>query len=527
PSPAKATGVSLSCLVNASVTVVPEGNDPGQLPNHIYVFGGFHMYTDEVYNDLYRLNVAEMKWEDVIYLKGVRPSKRINHSASLWNRDKLIIFGGTDDEDQYCDDIVILDLTSMTWERPEVFGYYPKGRKKHSATIHNDKLYIVGGYSDSEETAGAVSSEVNCLNLQTWTWEPPISLVPRHSHVSFIFRNRLYIYGGYNEEMDREKSLVIMDINTRHVSKIEITSDSGPEMNAGEHFAQIYGNQLVVVVTQCIKHGAQDVSIGVWSLDLDSFHWHKFEDGDRLVQGNWHCFAMAENSSRFFLFGVDEKESDEYFSNVLSIDLQEYGISSIPPPTIGWDFQQLMNDKNTSDFIVRSDEENSPSIHVHKIILLARWPHFANMCNSGMTESHTKSLIIPEPYSTVQAFIYFLYTDTLDKSLPVDTIADLMVLGNMYLISRLTSLCCARLQMKFDTENVARIYHCASVAGARALKKRAMRFINNNFGPVSKTRGFRTLPQEILFDSLESLPEKAKISKAEMPYCQDIDFKLN
>ncbi|CAG8491962.1 3648_t:CDS:1 [Diversispora eburnea] len=512
PYPTKTTGISLSCLVNATATVVPNFKDDTQLPEHVYIFGGFHMYTDEVYNDLYRLNVAEMRWESMIYLKGKSPSKRLNHSASLWNQDKLIIFGGTDEEDQYCDDLIILDLNSMTWERPEISGFRPKGRAKHSATIYQDKLYIVGGNSIDDNDQSLVSTEVNCLNLLNWTWENPINLVPRHSHVSFIYRNRLYLYGGYNEDMDREKSLVIMDLITKNVSKIEITSDSCPEMNAGEHFTQMYGNQLVVVVTRCIKHGAQEVSIGIWTLDLDTFHWHKFEDGDRFIQGNWHYFAMAENSSRFFLFGVDERESDEYFSTVLTIDLQEYGMTRVPPPSIGFDFQQLMNDGTSSDFTIRSNDESSPVIYVHKIILLARWSHFSNMVNSGMTESHTSSLTIPEPYPTVLAFISFLYTDTLDSELSVDTVADLMVLGNMYLISRLTSLCCAHLQSKFDIENVAKIYHSASVAGAHALKKRAMRFINRNFGPVSKTSGFRYLPQEILFDFLDNLPEKAKIS---------------
>ncbi|CAG8590646.1 17244_t:CDS:1 [Funneliformis caledonium] len=510
PYPTKATGVSLSCLVNASVTVVPNYND-NKPPNYVYVFGGFNLYTDEVYNDLYRLNVSEMKWEDVIYLKGVRPSKRTNHSASLWNQDKIIIFGGTDEQDQNCNDIVILDLKTMTWERPEVNGYIPLGRAKHSANIHNDKLYIVGGYYISEEEENSVSSDVNCLNLQTWTWEDPITLIPRHSHVSFIYQNRLHVYGGYNEEMDREKSLVILDLQTQQVSKIEITSDSGPEMN-GQHFAQLYWNRLVVVVTQSLKVEAQEGSIGVWALDLNSFQWHQFEDGDRFVQGNWHYFAMAENCPRFFLFGIDEKESDEYFSNVLSVDLQEYGISRIPPPTIGWDFAQLLNDVNTSDFTIKSNEEDSPVIHVHRIILLARWPHFGNMINSGMTESFNSTLTIPEPYDIVQAFISYLYTDIIEGQLLIDTVADLMVLGNMYLIPRLTSLCCARLQENISIENVAKIYQSASVAGAHPLKKRSMRFINTNFGPVSKTQGFRTLPKEILFDFLDSLPEKAKIS---------------
>ncbi|CAG8793528.1 10309_t:CDS:1, partial [Acaulospora morrowiae] len=116
PYPTKATGARLNCLVNATVTVVPNFEDDSQLTNYVYVFGGFHMYTDEVYNDLYRLNVSEMKWEDMIYLKGKSPSKRINHSASLWNKDKLIIYGGTDEEDMHCDDVVILDLKSMSWE---------------------------------------------------------------------------------------------------------------------------------------------------------------------------------------------------------------------------------------------------------------------------------------------------------------------------------------------------------------------------------------------------------------------------
>lgn len=513
PYPTKATGVSLSCscLVNASVTVVPNYDDDKQPPNYVYVFGGFNLYTDEVYNDLYRLNVSEMKWEDVIYLKGSRPSKRTNHSASLWNQDKIIIFGGTDEQDQNCNDVVILDLKTMTWERPEVDGHVPLGRARHSASIYNDKLYIVGGYyTNSEEERNSVSPDVNCLNLQTWTWEEPITLIPRHSHDSFIYQNRLYVYGGYNEEMDREKSLVILDLQTQQVSKIEITSDSGPEMN-GQHFAQIYWNRLVVVVTQSLKVEAQEGSIGVWALDLDSFQWHQIEDGDRFVQGNWHYFAMAENCPRFFLFGIDEKESDEYFSNVLSIDLQEYGMSRIPPPTIGLDFAQLLNDSTTSDFTIKSNEDG-PVIHVHRIILLARWPHFGNMINSGMTESFNSTLTIPEPYAIVQAFVYYLYTDIIERQLPIYTVADLMVLGNMYLIPRLTSLCCALLQENISIGNVAKIYHCASVAGAHALKKRSMRYINTNFGPVSKTQGFRSLPKEILFDFLDSLPEKAKIS---------------
>jgi hypothetical protein len=43
-----------ACLVNASVTYV--GND------HIYAFGGFDQYTDEVYNHVLRLDLKAKQW---------------------------------------------------------------------------------------------------------------------------------------------------------------------------------------------------------------------------------------------------------------------------------------------------------------------------------------------------------------------------------------------------------------------------------------------------------------------------------
>ncbi|CAG8473683.1 6927_t:CDS:1 [Paraglomus occultum] len=508
PRPTETTGVSLGCLVNASVTVVPNKDDPQHPPNYIYLFGGFDQYTDEVYNDLYRLNVAEMKWEDVIYVKGKRPSKRNDHSASLWNGNKLVIFGGMDDEDEYCNDVVILDLETMTWERPEVRGYIPQGRAKHSATIYNDKLYIVGGHSAD---GIIVSEDVNCLDLETWTWEPPFAFEPRHSHYSFIFNNKLCLYGGYTEDLDREKSLTMMDLDTKTVSKIDITSASAPG-TAGQHFAQLCGDRLVVVVTECVKHGLLQVSTGAWALDMNTFEWRQYLGDEQIIQGNWHYFAMGENNQCLFLFGNGDKDEEHYLSCVLSVDLQEYGLVHIQPPTIGMDLGQLFNELAVSDFTLRSLEKDAPPIYCHKIILLARWAHFAKMLNSGMIESFSNTFTIPEPYSTVRAFIYYLYTDTLEDYLPVDTIADLMALGNLYLLPRLVSLCSSRIHQKIDVEHVARIYHRATMAGENGLKKRALRFMDMNFGRVSKTEGFRTLPKEVLFDFYDSLPERAKIS---------------
>ena len=64
--PFRATGDTLACLVGASMTVVGQS---------VLVFGGFHQYTDDVYNDLYQLTVqnGRYKWTNLLYIKGNRP----------------------------------------------------------------------------------------------------------------------------------------------------------------------------------------------------------------------------------------------------------------------------------------------------------------------------------------------------------------------------------------------------------------------------------------------------------------------
>ena len=54
PKVTRTLGQRPACLVNASVTFC--GN------NHIYAFGGFDQYTDEVYNHVLRLDLVTHQW---------------------------------------------------------------------------------------------------------------------------------------------------------------------------------------------------------------------------------------------------------------------------------------------------------------------------------------------------------------------------------------------------------------------------------------------------------------------------------
>ncbi|KAG0287814.1 hypothetical protein BGZ96_008299 [Linnemannia gamsii] len=531
----------------------------------LYVFGGFHQYTDAVNNDLYRLDVETMVWEKLIYTKGEPPSKRNDHSASLWGDDRIVIFGGSDERNQYCNDVHILNVRTLTWETPEVTGAIPIGRVKHSGTIVDDKLYISGGCLDQE----GVSQELLCLDLLTWEWNEPIDFVARYTHTLFEFRNKLFAYGGYNEEMDRTEVIAYMDLETNQVTRVSVSDDIAPNV-AAQQFSQVCGRHLVVIISQGLRYELQKFTGGIWTLDLECFQWTKHDDWKILGENHtWHYFSMERDGDQFYMIG-DINESDEYFKQVLTIDMREYGSFQEPHVAIGQELGRLLQDQMaladfriictgtdaqanaavqvvdpSTDYYPHSDTSgdndmmidaqpimvqrirsqrqtpsstraNSPQqepILCHKLILMARWPHFASMVQSGMLEAQTSILTLPEPYETVKGFVDYLYTDSIE-GMSTDTIADLLVMGSMYVMRRLVHLCSAALHQQIDIETVSRIYHRAGLSGQVGLRQRALKFMFRNYGPVSKTIGFRSLPKEALFDFWDSTPEGAVINIA-------------
>ncbi|KAG2213029.1 hypothetical protein INT47_011178 [Mucor saturninus] len=501
----RTTGESLASLVGASLTTVGDT---------VYVFGGFDQYTDEIYNKLYKLDYNDAcKWTQVIYTKGEPPAKRNDHSATLWNSDKLVIFGGNSEEDIHFNDVSVLDLSNMTWWHPEPTGFIPEGRIRHSASIHKNKLYIAGGMNVTPTASFA--NTILVLDLISWEWEQPIPFISRAQHTSFIYNSRLYIFGGLREDMSRSNHLAFIDLNrTDDITQLDISSPSAPSL-FGQRFAQICGDQLVVLVTLPFREAMMETPFtGLWSLDLPSMQWQCKEMGTRYETCSWHSFSMTENDTSFYLFGTNDDEPDEFYAMVLRVELEELGIVAIPPPQLGTDLiALLLKQQQGTDFAIKSSiEPEAPPIYVHRLVLLARWPHFVHLVESGMSESISNTITMGEPISTLKSFIRYLYTDTLDDaSFTTDLIADLMVMAHIYLLPRLLALCVRRLFNAMTTETVSKIYHSASLSEQRGLQQASLQYIFQHFGAISHTVGFRQLPRHILFQIWDDMPSNAAI----------------
>ncbi|KAL9074156.1 MAG: hypothetical protein Q9157_004485 [Trypethelium eluteriae] len=630
-----------ACLVNASVTYV--GN------NKIYAFGGFDQYTDEVYNHVLKLDLNARQWS-LVDNYGDIPGVRMGHTANLWQGEKLLVYGGENEHRAYLSDVIIFDLKTATWTQPELSGPVPRGRARHSAVIHDEKLFILGGLTGNESV---VLDDICYLDLKTWTWSRTWRFVPRYDHSSWVWEGRIWVFGGIGEDMDRASEIWWLDFrgtqtfedqlvfgtadrNTQppRYSTIQYPQPTNPpvpsggytansssvQVNPGHHTSrmapvapgsisslrfvsspnlppQTFGNHFHVFTSGCLLDfltpatviNSNETSLSM--LDLDTLRWSRLADGKDLFNPSyrWLYCAMNEEGTHAWLLGCpteptrDNGNAEEYLSDVLPIDLRKLGLlgntltaesrsqylkmpasdgqSSGHLSGIGADlaqtFDQAPEAGSGADFIITgerdddddaSDDEGaimgkttqssdnsahqesntSRPIHAHRLILQARWPHFNRVYNSQMLEFHTKKMHIPEPYSVVRSFLYYLYTDSIaqnshsssSSSASTDPaasgpslwdVAGMLVMANMYDMPRLRLLCVNRLSRELDVENAARIWERAATAGEEWLKRRAASFCMCHWGRVVRTVGFASLRRRALMELCEEVDADGRV----------------
>ncbi|KAL3425110.1 kelch domain-containing protein [Phlyctema vagabunda] len=633
PRITRTVGQKPACLVNASVTYC--GN------NQIYAFGGFDQYTDEVYNHVLRLDLASHSWS-LVDNYGDIPGVRMGHTATLYQGDKLLIFGGENEHRTYLSDLIIFDLKTAHWTQPAVTGPIPKGRARHAALLHDDKLFIVGGITGHNNY---VLDDICYLDLKTFTWSRAWRFIGRFDHSAYLWGDRIYVFGGLSEDMDKIGDIWWLDVKgspafesnpsfgsiNRHSSANRTASSprpytmaspqtvgssgyaansssaqvnppsfqlttttpvapgsisslkfiSGPNVpsqGSGMHFHVYTSGTLLDFVTPAATITPQECSLS--ALELDTLRWQKLAEGRDIFRPGfrWHYCTMNEDGTKAWLLGcpTDPTATDlgaggfeEHLSDIMEIDLRRYGLlgntltpesradsSRLPsmdrtiiPPSkgLGADLARLFNqppesgsgtdftvtalrdedwedDEAMSSSTLRADsqpEQNwlapdaatSPPIHVHKLILQARWPHFARLYNAQMAEFHTKKMHIPEPYSVVKAFLYYLYTDSVqpEDCNDLNDIAGLLVVSNIYNIPHLRLLCVNRLSKELDVDHACIIWHCAGTANEDWLRQRASRFCLLHWGRVVRTEGFLKLPRHALVELSQEIDIEGRV----------------
>lgn len=350
-----------------------------------------------------------------------------------------------------------------------------------------------------------------------------------------------------------------------------------PAQGSGMHFHVYSSGSLLDFVTPAATISTGDCSLSSLDLDTLRWQKLAEGREIFKTNFRWHYCTLNETGTKAWLLGCPTVNdgtdgSDESLSDVMEIDLKRYGLlgndlaastrteatksfngrssRGTPQPSkgLGADLAAMFDvppsQGGGADFVVTALTDNidsdqmstsqgyaehnlsstapgwlspnaatSQPIHVHKLILQARWPHFARLYNSQMAEFHSKKMHIPEPYTVVKAFLRYLYMDSLsmDDVPDLDDVSGLLVLANMYDLPHLRLMCVNRLSKEMDVEHACIIWQCANSANEEWLRKRAATYCLVHWGRVVRTQGFLKLPREALVELSQEVDMEGRV----------------
>ncbi|KAL0145402.1 hypothetical protein V8B55DRAFT_1461274 [Mucor lusitanicus] len=459
-------------LVGASVNVIDD---------KVYVFAGRLATSRKMTNYLYILDLNTLCWTRHIPPpdSDSPPKARYFHSASVY-KNQLVIFGGMGhsriSSEGLCvlDDVAVLDIDTMCWKKQSIQPslYSPQARYAHLSSIAEDKLLIVGG----QDLDNNYLDEMNVLNLKTWEWEqvkafekhvgayrsiavtaPPGTRFPSsasmmqqqqqqqhdettdenpgsnsesHNTASDDVRatslrqfstnalqsvgdeaSPVYLYTNYNfADVKRELQVIFANNGTGSTTAANASSPppqpeqastaivedcshymNGSVMPPGLRFptGHTLGNHLILAGTYL---SPQTQSYTIWALDLGKLTWSRIETGTVFNTGSWNRGALHARSNRFLVFGNSNRSLlDDYnhrqvnFDHIAMVDLEAFGVYSLPKATCSSLAQEmglrLLNEPAVSDFhIITQDNQSIP---VNSAVLCQRWPYFSNLMKNN------------------------------------------------------------------------------------------------------------------------------------------------
>lgn len=512
----------------------------------LFIVGGITGHDNYVLDDICYLDLKTFTWS-----RSWRFVGRFDHSASIYN-DKVWVFGGLSEDMDKVSDLWWLDLKgNPAFESPPHIGSLDRSGLSRNVASPRPSYPSV--------TSPAVGSSGYAANSRTAQVNPPSFHLKTYAPPAPGAISALKFVSGQNVPSQMQ------GIHFHVYSSGTLLDFVTPAATITNKECSLSALDLGSLRWQKLAEGREIFKPG--------YRWHYCtmnEDGTKA----WLLGCPTDPAA----IDLGANGLEEYLSDIMEIDLRRYGFLGnnmvseprtditrpssrmrrieTPSKGLGADLAKLFNQPpetgSGTDFIVTAlsrdfdedevmgsalvhvtesgdgddqtwlapDAPTSPPIHVHRLILQARWPHFARLWNSQMAEFHTKKMHIPEPYSVVKAFLYYLYTDRIDPSSDDDNdhttadlsdVAGLLVMSNIYNIPHLRLLCVNRLSKELDVDHACIIWYCAGLANEEWLRKRAANYSMTHWGRIVRTVGFQRLPRQALVELSQEIDMEGRV----------------
>ncbi|CAG9536538.1 unnamed protein product [Cercopithifilaria johnstoni] len=144
-------------------------------------------------NDVWAYYFKTRKWYDVI-VHGEIPPERFQHTACVID-EKMYVYGGIDSARRqlYLD---VLNLRKSCWEKLDEGGQKPCGIRAACSWVHDNKMYIFGGYRGEYYI-----TTLHRFDPKTLVWHEmkPFGLsgpIGRERHCAVIVGDCVYVFSG-------------------------------------------------------------------------------------------------------------------------------------------------------------------------------------------------------------------------------------------------------------------------------------------------------------------------------------------
>lgn len=252
----------------------------------------------------------------------------VSYHKSIFNGSEHVFFGGcaAPNNDQYYSNLVLLNGDDVTEKESGI-----NGRRFHSFTNVNNKLFVIGGQTASENNSDNIL--VYDGEHQGWTAIscPEISHLIGHTAVP-LGKDEIIIYGG----IPSHDEIFSLNTTTYEINQLPIKPDQNKDQhqlpdNRYCHSAVIYKNKMIIYGG--VSTETNEILSDMWTYDLDQHNWELIKwnwlersSHSALLIGNEMVVIGGEGSNQSLSVNLDDKDYNVKF-------IEEYG--NVPPALIG------------------------------------------------------------------------------------------------------------------------------------------------------------------------------------------------
>lgn len=159
----------------------------------LFVYGGYDGINR--LNDFYEFNTENNTWQEVIYSGFGQPPSPRHSMCSVVHDGNMFVFGGYDGSCR--SDLHRFNFETNTWNEIRRFNntIWPRERYRTSAALYKNFMYIYGGHDGSKQLEDFWRFDLRRLNWEEVNIKPNLPSL-RDSHVTFIYKDSLFIQGG-------------------------------------------------------------------------------------------------------------------------------------------------------------------------------------------------------------------------------------------------------------------------------------------------------------------------------------------